>query len=112
MRLTRARVQNYRSIVDSGIVNIEEIVTVLIGKNEQGKTNFLAGLGTFNKEHTYSAADFPNHRPSAIHSVGPGAKAVASQGDRPLVVKFGERVLARGDASWDCSTASRTATCG
>lgn len=37
MRLRRVGVRNYRSIVDSGIVDIEDRATVLIGKNEQDK---------------------------------------------------------------------------
>lgn len=65
MKLQRVLVQNYRSIVDSGSVNIEEGVTVLIGKNEQGKTNFLKALTSFNPDKTYSPSDLPNHlRPS------------------------------------------------
>src|SRR5690349_18936482 len=61
MKLTRARVRNFRSIVDSGNVAIEEGVTVLIGKNEQGKTNFLKGMATFNPDHKFFPRDFPNH---------------------------------------------------
>mgnify|MGYP000934460753 FL=1 len=43
MRLTRARVINYKSIDDSGWVNLED-VTALVGKNESGKTAFLQAL--------------------------------------------------------------------
>lgn len=61
MRLRRAQIQNYRSIVDSGVVNIEEVVTVLIGRNEQGKTNFLKGLASFAEKHRYDPGEFPKH---------------------------------------------------
>jgi len=44
MKLIKAQVQTYRSIVDSGTVDIEERVTVVIGKNEQGKTTFLRSI--------------------------------------------------------------------
>ena len=65
MKLRRVQVQNYRSIVDSGVVDIEERVTVIIGKNEQGKTNFLKGIVSFNRELRYQPNDLPNHlRPS------------------------------------------------
>ena len=43
MKLTRARVTNYRSIDDSTWVNLED-VTALVGKNESGKTAFLQAL--------------------------------------------------------------------
>lgn len=43
LKLTRARVTNYRSIDDSGWVDIDN-VTCLVGKNESGKTAFLAAL--------------------------------------------------------------------
>lgn len=36
MKVTIVRVQTDHSIVDSGIVDVEEGVTVMIGKNEQG----------------------------------------------------------------------------
>lgn len=61
MKTIKARVQNYRSIVDSGIVNIEDGLTILIGKNEQGKTNFLKALLSFNFEERYLPNDLPNH---------------------------------------------------
>jgi hypothetical protein len=61
MKLIRARVQNFRSIVDSGEVDVEDSVTVLIGKNEQGKTNFLKGMASFNNTARYFPKDFPNH---------------------------------------------------
>ena len=54
MRLLKVRVQNYRSIVDSGDVNIDEKLTIFIGKNEQGKSNFLKALKSANKEESYS----------------------------------------------------------
>lgn len=47
MRLLRARVQNFKSIDDSGWVDIDE-VTCLVGKNESGKTAFLQALAKLN----------------------------------------------------------------
>jgi len=61
MKVMRARVQNFRSIVDSGVFEIEPSVTVLIGRNEQGKTNLLKALRSFNKSYKYAAGDLPNH---------------------------------------------------
>jgi predicted ATP-dependent endonuclease of OLD family len=65
MKFSKVRVQTYRSIVDSGNVDIEDGVTVVIGKNEQGKTNFLRAIRAFNSEEQFSPNDLPNHlRPS------------------------------------------------
>ncbi len=47
LKLTRARVTDYRSIDDSGWVDVDS-VTCLVGKNESGKTAFLAALKKLN----------------------------------------------------------------
>src|SRR5229473_4961430 len=44
MRLKWARVTNFKSIDDSGIVEFEPDVTCFVGKNESGKTAFLEAL--------------------------------------------------------------------
>ena len=44
MRLKRARVQKYRSIIDSGEFDIEEMKTILVGPNEAGKSALLQAL--------------------------------------------------------------------
>jgi len=40
MKLTKARVTNYRSVEDSGDIAIDQLVC-LVGKNEAGKTAIL-----------------------------------------------------------------------
>ena len=47
MRLTRYRVTNFRSIIDSGWINLDD-VTTLVGENETGKTNLLLPLWKLN----------------------------------------------------------------
>lgn len=47
MRLTKFKVENFRSVVDSGWVDAER-VTALIGVNESGKTNLLLPLWKLN----------------------------------------------------------------
>lgn len=44
MRLIKARIQNYRSIKDTGWFDIEEFKTILVGPNEAGKTVILQAL--------------------------------------------------------------------
>ena len=57
MRIERVRIRNFRSIIDTGEVNLDEKITLLIGKNEQGKTNFLKALESFGKEYKYEDDD-------------------------------------------------------
>ncbi|WP_026752523.1 AAA family ATPase [Sediminibacterium sp. C3] len=49
MRLKKARVQNYRSIIDSGEFEIEKLKTIMVGPNEAGKTVLLKALQQLNK---------------------------------------------------------------
>ena len=62
MRITRARVKNYRSIDDSTWVKLED-VTALVGKNESGKTAFLQALRKINSisgdNDKFNIRDFP-----------------------------------------------------
>ena len=46
MKLTKARVQNYRSIHDTGWFDIESNKTILVGPNEAGKSGVLRALQT------------------------------------------------------------------
>lgn len=49
MRLVKARVQNYRSVIDSGEFDIEELKTIIVGPNEAGKTVLLKAIQQLNK---------------------------------------------------------------
>ncbi|MCY4653732.1 MAG: AAA family ATPase [Dehalococcoidia bacterium] len=48
MKLTCARVQNYRSVRDTGWFSIEQAKTILVGPNEAGKTAVLEALQQIN----------------------------------------------------------------
>lgn len=48
MRLTKARVQGYRSVIDSGWFDVESGKTILVGPNEAGKTAILQALQKLN----------------------------------------------------------------
>lgn len=57
MRLVKARVENYRSIIDSGEFNIESLKTILVGPNEAGKTVLLRALQQLNKPEDVDGFD-------------------------------------------------------
>jgi hypothetical protein len=61
MQLTKFRVTNFRSVVDSGWIDIEQ-VTALVGINESGKTNLLLPLWKLNPAREGSiqpTSDYP-----------------------------------------------------
>ena len=75
MELKSVRIQNYRSIEDTGVVPIGDI-TCLVGKNESGKTAFLHALHLLNplnpikgKTSFDEVMDFPSRRYSAYRKV-------------------------------------------
>jgi predicted ATP-dependent endonuclease of OLD family len=49
MKLESFRIQNFRSLFDSGIVRVDEITT-LIGPNESGKSSLLQGLASISMD--------------------------------------------------------------
>ncbi len=64
MELVSFRIQNFRSIIDSGDVELSH-VTALLGRNESGKSNLLLGLRGLNPAEGFKALnptkDFPRH---------------------------------------------------
>ena len=50
MKLTKFRIQNFKSIIDSGYCTFASDLTILVGKNESGKTATLEALQYFNKD--------------------------------------------------------------
>ncbi|MGK4305112.1 AAA family ATPase [Shewanella xiamenensis] len=57
MRLIKARVQNYRSILDTGEFEVENLKTILVGPNEAGKTVLLQALQQLKKPDDISGFD-------------------------------------------------------
>ncbi|WP_137285460.1 AAA family ATPase [Halorussus salinisoli] len=45
--ITQVRIENFKSIIDTGWVDIHPQATVLVGANEAGKSNFLEALNRF-----------------------------------------------------------------
>ena len=68
MRLTRFRVTNFRSVENSGWVEVDD-VTALIGVNESGKTNLLVPLWKLNPAmggEIQPTSDYPKRNFGAI----------------------------------------------
>lgn len=65
MKLLSFHIQNFRSINDSGPIEVSRI-TALLGRNESGKSNLLRALQSLNPPEGFAALkkvkDFPRHR--------------------------------------------------
>lgn len=65
MRLVSFNVKNFRSINDSGPIEVSQI-TAILGRNESGKSNLLRALHSLNPAEGFQALnkvkDFPRHR--------------------------------------------------
>lgn len=57
MRLRKARIQNYRSIIDTDEFEIEDLKTIIVGPNEAGKTVVLKALQQLNKPEDVAGFD-------------------------------------------------------
>lgn len=73
MRLAKARVRKYRSIRDSGLFEVEEIKTILVGPNESGKTALLQALHRLNPPPETPGFDFLRDYPrSELNDIDSG----------------------------------------
>ena len=105
MKLTQARVINYRSIDDSSWVRVDD-VTALVGKNESGKTAFLQAIRKINsisgEEDTFSIRDYPRKgyiKYKKIHDQNPCEVAQAefelnAEEISEIEANFGDGILA------------------
>lgn len=66
MRLKTVRVQNYRSIIDSGEIEVERLKTILVGPNEAGKTVLLKAIQQLNKPDDISGFDYLRDYPRSL----------------------------------------------
>ncbi len=83
MKLLRFKVTNFRSVVDSGWVETEQ-VTALIGVNESGKTNLLLPLWKLNparEGEIKPTSDFPKGNYAAVRSNPGDFKFVTAEFD-------------------------------
>lgn len=66
MRLKTVRVQNYRSIIDSGEIDVERLKTILVGPNEAGKTVLLKAIQQLNRPDDISGFDYLRDYPRSL----------------------------------------------
>lgn len=68
MRLIKARIQNYRSIKNTGLFEIEQLKTILVGPNEAGKTVILKALQQLNKPDDVEGFDEIRDYPRSLYN--------------------------------------------
>lgn len=99
MYLSRARIRNYRSVLDSGEIEIEPAKTLLVGVNEAGKTALLKALEQIkapgSADKFTALRDYPRSRytevqrgdrdPSDIEVAG--ATFILQEGDKKAVLE-------------------------
>lgn len=68
MRLYKARVQNYRSIIDSGEFELEKLKTIFVGPNEAGKTVILRALQQLKKPTDIDGFDALRDYPRSLYN--------------------------------------------
>jgi len=68
MKLAKARIQNYRSIKDTGLFDIEKLKTILVGPNEAGKTVLLKALQQLNRPGEVDGFDVIRDYPRSLYN--------------------------------------------
>jgi AAA15 family ATPase/GTPase len=68
MKLLKAKVQNFRSIKDTGFFDLEELKTILVGPNEAGKTVILKALQQLNKPKDVAGFDALRDYPRSLYN--------------------------------------------
>ena len=69
MKITKFRIKNYKSIVDSGDCYFSDKLTILAGKNESGKTSVLEALEDFHQDRTIREEAKPIENLEAVPEV-------------------------------------------
>ncbi len=68
MKLHKARVQNYRSIIDTGEFEVEKLKTIMVGPNEAGKTVILKALQQLSKPDDIAGFDVLRDYPRSLYN--------------------------------------------
>lgn len=75
MRISKAKITNYRSVIDSGLFDIETDKTILVGVNEAGKSALLRALQSINAPEDTAELDFlPDYPRSRLNEIQRGSK--------------------------------------
>lgn len=59
MKITRFRIKNYKSIIDTGDCILDQKITIFAGKNESGKSTILEALSDFDVKKTIDKNKIP-----------------------------------------------------
>lgn len=68
MKLAKARIQNYRSIKDTGEFEIEALKTIMVGPNEAGKTVILRALQQLRRPDGVAGFDIIRDYPRSLYN--------------------------------------------
>ncbi|WP_282144541.1 AAA family ATPase [Cellulophaga baltica] len=68
MKLIKARIQNYRSVKDTGEFDVEELKTIMVGPNEAGKTVILQALQKLNRPDGVDGFDEIRDYPRSLYN--------------------------------------------
>lgn len=68
MKLIKAKVTNYRSVVDSGWIEFERLKTILVGPNESGKTVILRALQLLNRPDNVQPPKILSDYPRSLYA--------------------------------------------
>lgn len=68
MKIKEIKIKNFRSIIESETILIDDRITVLAGKNESGKTTILKALNAFGND-LFEEIDKPNGKTDANPTV-------------------------------------------
>ena len=118
--LTKAQVYKYKSIEDSSPVEIAKDVTVLVGKNESGKTAFLEALHKalplgstkFDFVFDYPRKDYVHYQPQHVAKSYAKAVELTFCIDKPLAEKINKEVFNNAKIVQPGHTFTRTTNYG
>lgn len=92
MRISSARITNYRSVIDSGSFSVEQDKTILVGVNEAGKSALLRALQSINAPDGTARLDYLADYPrSRLNEIQRGTKI-------PADIKVAEAAFSLDDA--------------
>lgn len=57
MRLINFKIKSYKSVLDLGVCDVDQDVTILAGKNESGKTNILEALSKLKSNESFKSSE-------------------------------------------------------